>query len=61
MKLDDGYYHEMMDRLHVVLSTINDHITSHKVCDEHDDIKSKMNEAEDILAEAYQMVGKLTI
>lgn len=55
--LDEFHYHEVMDRLHVIMGTISDFLVSHPVCDEHEDIKELMESAVYKLAEAYQLTG----
>ena len=42
-KLDQFHYHEMLDRLHVLMSTLDDHILQHPVCKLEKEIgKNKM-------------------
>ena len=57
-KLDKFHYHEMLDRLHVVMSTIDDHILQHPVCKLEKDICTKVDDALTLLFQAYQE-GKL--
>jgi hypothetical protein len=46
-----------MDRLHVVMSTIDSHILNHPLTDNNPDIKKKINKAIHKLWDAYQLVG----
>ena len=56
-EINDGYYLELMDRLHIVSCTIDDHILNHPLSEEHKDIQNKIEEALSLLMDAYQMVG----
>jgi hypothetical protein len=57
IKLDKYHYHEMLDRLHVVMSMVDDHLQQHPVAKIELEIKDLISEAQDKLAEAYQLVG----
>jgi hypothetical protein len=57
IKLDNYHYHEMLDRLHVVMSMIDDHLQQHPVAKIETDIKDLISEAQDKLHEAYQVTG----
>lgn len=55
--INPGHYLELMDRLHVVNCTIDDHILNHPLTEHHKDIQDKIGDALELLFEAYQMVG----
>jgi len=55
--INSGHYLELMDRLHVVNCTIDDHILNHPLTEYHKDIQDKIGNALELLFEAYQMVG----
>ena len=57
VELDKFHYHEMLDRLHVVMSMIDDHLQQHPVAKIETKIKDLISEAQDKLWEAYQLVG----
>jgi hypothetical protein len=57
MEINDGHYLELMDRLHVVSCTIDEHILTHPLTEVNKDIQIKIDEALSLLMEAYQMVG----
>jgi hypothetical protein len=59
IEINDGHYLELMDRLHVVSCTIDDHILSHPLCETNKDIQNKIDEALSLLMEAYQMTGNI--
>ena len=56
-EINDGHYLELMDRLHIVSCTIDDHILNHPLCEVNKDIQYKIDTALSLLMEAYQMVG----
>jgi hypothetical protein len=56
-KINDGHYLELMDRLHIVMSNIDDHILNHPLTEINEDVKSKIDESLTLLFEAYQMIG----
>lgn len=55
--LDSGYYHEMADRLHVLICTMDDHLLQHPVAKLDKNISKKIEEALELLEEAYQEAG----
>ena len=57
IEINDGHYLELMDRIHVVSCTIDDHILNHPLTEVNKDIQSKIDEALELLMEAYQIVG----
>lgn len=57
MEINDGHYLELMDRLHIVMSNIDEHILNHPLTEVNEDVKSKIDESLSLLFEAYQMVG----
>lgn len=60
-KINSGHYHEALDRLHIVMENIDDHILKHPVCKKHKKIKKQIEDALETLAEAYQMVGAKSV
>jgi hypothetical protein len=59
VKINSGHYLELMDRLHVAMSTINDHILEHPLTEQESDIQSLVEDAISNLWDAYQLVGGL--
>jgi hypothetical protein len=57
IELDDYHYHELLDRLHVIMSTIDDHLIQHPVCKIETNIKDHITNAVDHLWLAYQLTG----
>lgn len=52
-----GHYLELMDRIHVVCCTLDEHILNHPLSENEPDIQRVLNEALALLLNAYQMVG----
>ncbi len=60
MKVDsinNGHYHELMDRLHVIMCTLNEHCLEHPVSQSDKEIKFHIEYAVGQLWDAYQLVG----
>lgn len=55
--LNPGHYHEMVDRLHVIMCTIDEHLLQHPVAKLDKDVSKKIEGALDLLHEAYQQAG----
>jgi hypothetical protein len=58
-KLNSGHYHEMMDRLHIIMENINDHLIQHPVAKVNKKVNEKLNTALETLWDAYQITGNL--
>lgn len=57
IEINDGHYLELMDRIHVVSCTIDEHILNHPLCEVNKDIQNKVDEALELMMAAYQMIG----
>lgn len=57
VKINAGHYLELMDRLHVVMCTLNDHCLEHPITQKNEDIKFQIEYAIGQLWDAYQLVG----
>jgi hypothetical protein len=57
VKINEGHYLELMDRLHVVMCTLNDHCLEHPLTQKNEDIKFQIEYAIGQLWDAYQLVG----
>ncbi len=57
VKINAGHYLELMDRLHVVMCTLNDHCLEHPLTQKNEDIKFQIEYAIGQLWDAYQLVG----
>lgn len=56
-KLDKYHYHELLDRLHVIMSNIDTHLTQHPVLELETEVSKLIEEAQTKLWEAYQLIG----
>jgi hypothetical protein len=56
-EINEGHYLELMDRLHVVMCTLNDHCLEHPLTQKNEDIKFQIEYAIGQLWDAYQLVG----
>ena len=57
VEINDGHYLELMDRLHVIISTLNDHCVEHPISQSDADIKFQIEYAIEHLWNAYQMIA----
>ena len=56
--INKGHYLELMDRIHVVMCNINDHILNHPLTENEINITNKLETAFSNLWDAYQLVGQ---
>jgi hypothetical protein len=56
-KINDGHYLELMDRLHVLMCTLDEHCVKHPISKKNKEIKFKLDYALGQLWDAYQEVG----
>ena len=56
--MDKFSYHEVLDRTHVLVSVLDDHILTHPVIENDPELKKKAEEAEASLGELYQLIGQ---
>ena len=55
--INKGHYLEFMDRLHIVMMNIQDHLIDHPLAENERDVRKKIEKAQCKLWEAYQLVG----
>ena len=58
--INDGHYLELMDRLHIINCTLEDHLLDHPVTTKYSEVKELIEEAQSKLLTAYQIVGSLS-
>lgn len=58
-KLDRFHYHEMLDRLHIVMSMTDDHLQQHPVAKIESEIGKHIDDAVTSLFQAYQLAGQI--
>jgi len=56
-KLDEFHYHEMTDRLHVMMCSIDVHLQQHPVAKIETEVGKHISRAVDHLWQAYQISG----
>jgi len=56
--LTKEHYHEITDRLHVICCIVDDHLIQHKVNKLDKEVNKPIEQALDLLAEAYQISGQ---
>jgi hypothetical protein len=56
-KINAGHYLELMDRIHIVMMNIQDHLIDHPLSENEKDIQKKIEKAQHNLWKAYQLVG----
>jgi hypothetical protein len=55
--INAGHYLELMDRIHIVMMNIQEHLVEHPLAENEKDIQKKLEKASHKLWEAYQLVG----
>ena len=55
--INPAYYHEMADRLHVLICTMDVHLLQHPVAKLDKKISKNIEKAIELLEEAYQEAG----
>jgi hypothetical protein len=55
--INKGHYLELMDRIHIVMMNIQDHLIDHPLSENETDIQKKIEKAQHNLWKAYQLVG----
>lgn len=58
-KLDSYHYHEAIDRTHLAVNFIDEHLSQHPVYQKHIELNSKLDGIISGLAELYQLIGAL--
>ena len=60
-ELDEFHAHEVLDRLHLICSMVDDFLLSHPYVTQNVEIEAAIIDAEANLTRAYQMVGEKTL
>lgn len=58
-ELDTFYYHEALDRTHMLNTIIEDHLSNHPVYKKHSILKEKIEEITTSLSELYIIIGHM--
>lgn len=59
MTFNQGHYHEVADRCHVMLCNIEEHLINHPAVAFDECAKKKLQNASDLIAEVYQWAGTM--
>ena len=59
IELNDGHYLELLDRTHVVLCNVQDHLIDHPLAQKKKKIRKKLEAAGLLLTDVYQDIGHL--
>ena len=59
-EINDGHYHELLDRTHVAACTIDEHLVNHPLSLADAEIREHLENALDSLMRAYQVIGNKT-
>ena len=58
-KLDEFHYHEVLDRLSIIMGGIDDNLISHPVVEKHENLRLLILDGASKLWDAYQLAGKI--
>jgi len=61
VKINNGHYTEMIDRIHIQMEMINTHLIQHPVANQHDKLKRLLMKALLTLLDAYQETGGIIV
>jgi len=59
VEINDGHYHEMMDRLYVQMDILDQYLLKHPIGEKHKEISKPIIKAIVSLVQAYQITGGL--
>jgi hypothetical protein len=59
IEINDGHYGEMLDRLHVQMSVIEEHLFKHPISEQNKEIRESIIKAIVNLIKAYRLTGEL--
>ena len=57
VEINDGHYHEMMDRLYVQMDILDQYLLKHPIGEKHKEISKPIIKAIVALVQAYQITG----
>jgi hypothetical protein len=59
--LDRFHYHEALDRSYICADIIQNSLIDHPVIMKHKELQKRITKAQDLIVEAYQIIGGLDI
>jgi len=57
-EINPGHYLELMDRIHIVMMNVQDHLLEHPLTQKYKDVEKQIEDAQHNLWEAYQLIGQ---
>ena len=57
--VNHGHYIELIDRVHVMASNIEDHLINHRLTADVAELKDHFEKAQESLMNAYQLIGNI--
>ena len=57
VKLNPGHAHEALDRCHVLLSMLHEHLLQHPYVESDAEVRREVEAAGEALGRAYQLIG----
>jgi hypothetical protein len=57
--INHGHYIELIDRVHVMASNIEDHLINHRLTADVAELKEYFEKAQESLMNAYQLIGNI--
>jgi hypothetical protein len=61
VELDEFYYHEALDRTHMINEIIDATLISHPVFEQNKNMRKKIEKAQNILYSVYQDIAKISV
>jgi cell fate (sporulation/competence/biofilm development) regulator YmcA (YheA/YmcA/DUF963 family) len=59
--LDRFHYHEALDRAYLCADILENTLIAHPVIKKHKELRKKINKAQQLIMDAYQIIGGLKI
>ena len=59
VEINDGHYLEVMDRLHIVMENLDNHLLQHPLVEQNPKVGKLIDKSIGDLFKAYQLVGNL--
>lgn len=56
-EINDGHYLELLDRTHIIMSNVNDHLLEHPLTEDDEELKRMFEQIIEALWDTYQTIG----
>lgn len=60
IRINDGHYLELMDRIHILMGTLYDHMIEHPISKSNPKVSKRLNKSLNLLWDTYQIVGEIS-